>query len=232
MSCYQPINNIGILPSSAAEFQGKKKEKRLRYDWHRGELSCWAIKECGESSCVSQSSHHYFQRKIWVTASVSVVVWVADGTYACTDAFEKLKLSRGANQHDSVFVASSHRSHACTLTAIDKDHHFLCSIDVCSAAVSDPMWPKTTNQQKLGERIFRSRLMVGFYAVKPGGSDRTDNISLRCRTQPVKILQQTLKGLLLNRVWSRNLRGCLWMELICSKCESHVIPEDSSSKRF
>lgn len=68
MSCYQPINNIGILPSSVAEFQGKKKKekkKRLRYDWHRGgEPSCWAVKECRESSCVSQSWNHYFHGKI------------------------------------------------------------------------------------------------------------------------------------------------------------------------
>lgn len=64
MSCYQPINNIGILPSSAAEFHEEKKKKKMKYDWQRGELSRWAVKECGESSCVSPSSHRYFQRKI------------------------------------------------------------------------------------------------------------------------------------------------------------------------
>lgn len=246
MSCYQPVNSIGILPSSAAEFHEKGGKKRLRYDWNRGELSCWAVKECGESSCVSQSSHHYFHRKIWVTASVSIIFLVADGAYVQTDAFPKLTLSRSANQRDSDFVASSRRSHTFTLAVIDKDNHFLCSIDVCSAAVADPMWPKTTNQQKLSERIIRcivylffayrtitrSRLMVRFYAVKPGASGRTDNISVWPRTQLAKILQQTLKGLLLNRVWSRNLRGYSWMELICSKYESHVVPEDNSSKHF
>lgn len=131
---------------------------------------------------------------------------VADGAYVQTDAFPKLTLSRSANQRDSDFVASSRRSHTFTLAVIDKDNHFLCSI-----GVSDPMWPKTTNQQKLSERIIRcivylffayrtitrSRLMVQFYAVKPGASGRTDNISVWPRTQLAKILQQTLKGLLI-----------------------------------
>lgn len=238
MRCYQPVNSIGILPSSAAEFHKKgkrKKKKRLRYDWHRGELSCWAVKESGESSCVSQSSHHYFHRKIWVTASVSIIFLVADGAYVQTDAFPKSTLSRSANQRDSDFVASSHRSHAFTLAIIDKDNLFLCSIDVCSIAVADPMWPKTTNQQKLSESIIRCivylffayttitrwRLMVQFYAVKPGASHRTDNISVKTpAADPVRLAAKSslikkserlfVNGTTMQQTWvSRRSRGQL-----------------------
>lgn len=134
---------------------------------------------------------------------------VADGTYARTNAFPKLTLSRSANQLDWVFIASSHRSHAFTLAVAGSNNHFLCSIDVCSEAVADPSWPKTTNQQKLIERIIRctvylflahktittSRLLVRFYAAKAGRSGRKDNVSVWS-----KILTQAPKGLLLNRV--------------------------------
>lgn len=65
---YSPLIRCRVPP--------KKKKKRLRYD--RGELSRWAVKECGESSCVAQSSHHYFH-------SVRVCRGFGGRRYVCVD---------------------------------------------------------------------------------------------------------------------------------------------------
>lgn len=69
---------------------------------------------------------------------LSVAVWVADATYAGTDALQKRTLRGSANQRWFCLCCMLHGSQRLHAHRHWKKNRFHRSIDVCGAAAADP----------------------------------------------------------------------------------------------